>query len=89
MSRGKAVVGSAVGGILDMIEDERTGLLVAPGDVTALTRAMTRLLAEPDLRQRLGSAAQAATAPFTADYVASGFEALYRGLSGTPGPIAT
>ena len=80
MSRGKAIAGSAVGGILDMIVDERTGLLVAPGDVEGLAAAMTRLIVDPGLRQRLGIAAQSAASQFTDDYVASRFEDLYRGV---------
>ena len=58
MAWGRPVVASAVGGLLDAVEDEVTGLRVAPGDVPALRAALERLLAEPGLRARLGAAAR-------------------------------
>lgn len=58
MSKGKAVIGSAVGGNLDMIIPEKTGLLVPPGDRAALSSAMQRLIEDAPLRERLGEAAQ-------------------------------
>ena len=77
MTRGRPVIGSAIGGNLDMIEDGRTGLLVPPGDVPALAAAMDRLLSDPDLCQRLGHEARRSTEPFTADAIATAFEDLY------------
>ena len=56
MAHGKPVVASAVGGLLDLVTHERTGLLVAPGDVNGLRAALERLLADRDLRRRLGEA---------------------------------
>ncbi|MDQ5820210.1 MAG: glycosyltransferase family 4 protein [Actinomycetota bacterium] len=58
MAHGKPVVASAVGGLRGLVDDERTGLLVAPGDVEALRAAIQRLLDDPELRARLGSAAR-------------------------------
>jgi glycosyltransferase involved in cell wall biosynthesis len=58
MAWGRPVVASAVGGLLDAIEDDVTGLLVPPGDVGALRAALERLLGNPELRARLGSAAR-------------------------------
>ncbi len=77
MSQGKPVIGSAVGGIVDMIEDGETGLLVPPGDVAALRDAMTRLIGDEGLRQRMGAAARPAVAAYTAPAVAEQFEDLY------------
>ena len=48
----------------DIIEHGRTGLLVAPGDVVALSAALDELLGDPLLRDRLGAAARAAMARF-------------------------
>ena len=79
MSRGKPVIGSAVGGIVDMIDDGVTGLLVPPDDHIALSGAMERLIADSALRARLGAAARPAVAAFTAPAVAEQFEALYDG----------
>ncbi len=58
MAHGRPVVASAVGGLLDLVEDGVTGLLVPPGDVPALRAALERLLADPELRLRLGATAR-------------------------------
>src|SRR5262249_18439790 len=55
--RGRAVVGTRSGGIPDIVEHERTGLLVGPGDVHGLARAIERMLVEDGLAERLGAAA--------------------------------
>jgi len=51
-------VGSRTGGIVDVIEDGRTGRLVAPGDTEGLRTAIESLLADPDLRRDMGEAAR-------------------------------
>ena len=56
MAWGRPVVASAVGGLTDAVEDGVTGLLVPPGDVQALRAAIVRLLGDPELRRRLGTA---------------------------------
>ena len=56
MAQGKPVVASAVGGTPELVVDGETGLLVAPGDVRALTNAIGRLLGDPGLARRLGEA---------------------------------
>ena len=48
----------------EMIVEGRNGFLVPPGDVAALAGAMTRLAADPALRNRLGQAAHIAAARF-------------------------
>jgi glycosyltransferase involved in cell wall biosynthesis len=58
MAHGRPVVASAVGGLLDLVVPEETGLLVPPGDVVALRRALERLLGDAGLRRRLGAAAR-------------------------------
>jgi glycosyltransferase involved in cell wall biosynthesis len=58
MAHGKPVVASAVGGLANLIEDGVSGLLVPPGDVDALRAAIERVLADADLRRRLGAAAR-------------------------------
>jgi glycosyltransferase involved in cell wall biosynthesis len=58
MAYGRPVVASAVGGLLDLVVDGETGLLVPPGDVSALRAALERLLADRELRHRLGAAAR-------------------------------
>ena len=58
MAHGRAVVATAVGGLRDAIDDGVDGLLVPPGDVPALRAAIERLIADPELRTRLGAAAR-------------------------------
>ena len=58
MAHGHPVVAAAVGGLLDLVVDEETGLLVPPRDVAALRAALERLLADRDLRRRMGAAAR-------------------------------
>ena len=53
-SAGKAVVGSAVGGIKELIDDGETGLLVPPANPSSLAAAIERLLINEDLREKLG-----------------------------------
>jgi glycosyltransferase involved in cell wall biosynthesis len=50
------VVSSRVAGIPELVEDGVSGLLVAPGDVDALARAMADLLRDPARRVRMGDA---------------------------------
>ena len=56
MAHARPVVASAVGGLLDLVVDGETGLLVPPRDVAALRSALERLLGDPVLRRRLGEA---------------------------------
>lgn len=58
-ARGRPVVGSAVGGIQDLVEPEHSGLLVAPGDAAALADALIRVLSDRELAERLASGALA------------------------------
>ena len=57
MANGKPIIASAVGGIPDMIDSE-SGILVPPGDAHALAEAMILLAENPQLRTRMGRAAQ-------------------------------
>lgn len=56
MRAGLPVIGTRVGGVPELIDHERTGLLVAPGDVDGLTQALQRLLNSAELRHQLGEA---------------------------------
>ena len=57
MALDRAVIGSNIGGLPELIDHERTGLLVPPGDVKALAAALTRLMSDYTLRTRLGQTA--------------------------------
>ena len=56
MAHGRPVVATRVGGLLDLVVDGETGIVVPPRDPAALRSALERLLADPDLRRKLGSA---------------------------------
>jgi glycosyltransferase involved in cell wall biosynthesis len=64
LCRGRAVVASRVGGIPDLVEDGVNGLLVEPGDAAALAAALTRVLSDRALAERLGAAAGASADRF-------------------------
>ncbi len=49
MMAGRPVVASAAGGVLEIIEDERSGFLYEPGNAKALAAVMLRVMAEPEL----------------------------------------
>jgi glycosyltransferase involved in cell wall biosynthesis len=55
----RAVVASNVGGMPDVLHDGENGVLVPPGDVSALTTALLELLSDPTRRARLGRTARA------------------------------
>jgi len=59
MAAARPVVASRVGQLEKLIEPEVTGLLVPPGDVTALTAGLERIQREPELGLQLGQAARA------------------------------
>jgi colanic acid/amylovoran biosynthesis glycosyltransferase len=58
MASGMPVVTSESSGMTDLVEDSHDGLFVIPGDTDSLTAALARLCRDPELRLRLGNAAQ-------------------------------
>jgi glycosyltransferase involved in cell wall biosynthesis len=77
----KAVVASAVGGIPEVVEDGRTGLLVPPRDASALGAAIVRLLQDPALAGRLAAAGRGRVEQrFTADRMVQDTLDVYRRL---------
>ena len=58
-ARARGVVASRAGGILDLVEDGREGLLVGLDDVDGLADALVRVLSDRLLAERLGAAAHA------------------------------
>lgn len=82
MAFGRPVVAAAGGALLELVADGETGLLVPPRDAAALRAAVERLLADPELRERLGGQAQArARERFGWDAVVERTIAVYRGAS--------
>lgn len=58
MLEGTPVIASDSGGLKEIVEDERTGLLVSPGDIDMLASAILRLWEHPELRKKLSGASK-------------------------------
>lgn len=82
MAAGLPVAATAVGGVPELVADEETGLLSAPGDTRALSSSLARLASEPDLRQAMGSAAAVRAQTFGVDSMVSQYAALFERLTG-------
>lgn len=79
MACGIPLVGTTVGGIPTLINDQETGLLVPPGEPAALGKALAQLVANPALRQQMGAASrQRAEQEFSWQGIASRTLAIYR-----------
>lgn len=78
----KPVIGARAGGIPDVIDDERTGLLVNYGDVTGLAHAIERLIHDDALCRELGQQGQAKlAAEYTWERVADKVLTIYQRVS--------
>jgi len=83
MLAGRAIVASRISGIPEAVTDEVEGLLSTPGEVPSLAAALGRLLPDPGLRARLGTAAQArAHREFTVEAMVDAYEKRYRAALG-------
>jgi len=79
MAAGRAIVATSAGGIPEVVEDGRTGLLVPPRDSAALADAIVRLLVDDDLRARMGRAGEARVGEqFNVDRMVDGTLASYQ-----------
>lgn len=81
MACGVAVVAADAGGPAEIVTDGTDGLLVPPGDIAALSRALQRLIDDPELRHRLGNAGKRRAADFGPHVTAAALLDLYRGLA--------
>jgi glycosyltransferase involved in cell wall biosynthesis len=78
MAWARPVVATAVGGLVDAVDDDVTGLLVPSGDTAALRAAVERLLGDAELRARLGAAArEKAQRELSFDVAAERLQAVY------------
>jgi len=86
MSYGVPVIGSSLGGITDIVQHEKTGLLVPPGDASALAAAIERLARDPGLGARLGEAGRRDTGErFSWPAIVRQWEACYAAALAAPG----
>lgn len=82
---GVPIIASRAGGMPEAVRDGESGLLVPPGDVPALRAAIDRLLAEPELRQRLGAGGRLLVdREFSALPMVEGNLRNYREITGAP-----
>jgi glycosyltransferase involved in cell wall biosynthesis len=78
MAYGRPVVATAVGGLVDAVEDGVTGLLVPPGDASALRWAIESLTGDAGRRSAFGRAASLrAAAMFTLDSIGGEWRRVY------------
>jgi glycosyltransferase involved in cell wall biosynthesis len=78
MASGLPVVATAVGGIPELVDDGRTGVLVPSGDADALVRALIELLDQPERAAAFGRAGrQRIEQTYSFDRMVQQFEALY------------
>ncbi|MGN6217170.1 MAG: glycosyltransferase family 4 protein [Solirubrobacterales bacterium] len=75
---GNPIVASDIGGLRDIVVDGETGLMVPPEDRSALVAALRRLIADGELRARLGAAAKERAAGFNPAAIVPLYEEAYR-----------
>jgi glycosyltransferase involved in cell wall biosynthesis len=82
MGAGVAAIASDVGGVRDVVDEGRTGLMVPSADASALARAIARLADDAALRTALGRAAKdAVRLRFSAGAMERRYESVYRGIA--------
>jgi glycosyltransferase involved in cell wall biosynthesis len=85
MACSRASVATRAGGIPEIVEEGRTGVLVEPRDHSAMAREIVHLLKDDGLRQRMGEAARARVAErFTVERMVEGTAAVYESVAGRP-----
>ena len=82
MALGIPVVASRVDGLVEVIADERSGLLVPPADPEAIAAAVLRVLGDPDLRSRLAEGGRSESARFALERYTGRLTELYQELAG-------
>jgi glycosyltransferase involved in cell wall biosynthesis len=86
MALERPIVAAAVGGALDFVENEHTGLLVEPANAEAIASALIRLHRQPVLAAAIGKAARNAIMErFDIEKVAAHWEKVYAKVLAEPG----
>lgn len=78
MAASRAVVVTAVGGVREVVEHEKDGLIVAPENPAALAAALRRVLTDESLRRYLGEGARIKAASFDPARAVKRMHAVYR-----------
>lgn len=84
MSLGVPPIAFAVGGLPELIEHERSGLLVPAGNVAAFASAIDRVMANREFRRSLAAAGPARAANFGVDQMVRGTQKVYDEILRTP-----
>jgi glycosyltransferase involved in cell wall biosynthesis len=74
---GVPVIATGIGAACELIDDGQSGLLVPPGDPSALAEAVRRVLEDPILSQRLRSGGLAASERYRPEAHAAAIESVY------------
>lgn len=87
MATGIPVIATRVGGMTELVEDGKTGLLVEPGDADALAQAMITLMGNEGLRREMGEAGRRRAVSFfgwdaVVDQLVRQYERIYKTLPG-------
>ena len=86
MAAGRPVIATRSGGVVDIVVDQETGLLVEPGNSDELAQAMTRLIEDHQLAQRcVQQAVDRVKSTFTMERNASQITQVYERLLGEKG----
>ncbi|GAB4364347.1 MAG: glycosyltransferase family 4 protein [Deltaproteobacteria bacterium] len=81
MASGRPVVASPIGGIPEVVRAGETGMLCEPGNAESFAGAVERLLADPELRRRMGENGRASVvAEYSVEAMGSRTERFYEEL---------
>jgi glycosyltransferase involved in cell wall biosynthesis len=87
MAAGLPVIATRVGDIPEAVEDEVTGVLVAPRDPDGMALALQRLAVDVSLRQAMGAAALQLHRAWTAESMIAGYAAALERVAGRFTPL--
>lgn len=88
MAMAKPVIATCVGGVPDLVRHDETGLLVPPGDIPSMARAIVDLLQNQNQRERLALAGQRLVhEEFSAESMAEAYRKLYEEIGAMKRPI--
>ena len=86
MAWGLPVICTAVGSIPEILVDGKNGVLVAPGDICAISSAIQRMVEDEAWRRTLGVAARKAVEPFATEHYMRALCSIYESVVDFTGP---